>query len=359
MMAADNTSGFTVTCPSNSNMDTHPTNVGSNYTVRLPQALNFSGQTLNETVHWQVAMLSVHYTNNFFNFREPCTLRIIAEMPPQQSHEPSQAADASCAILGIVLDPPTDANTSGVLSADAVSQRGGGLELNTMDKALLRTHIALNAVVADNTVLLNVSDILFARVVIPAKHYSGVSAIVEEIVSQVNKAFGPRYKLQLTVTLGKDGKVAFSLSNGKAVGMFADTLYIASVLGVNTKKVPVLLSSAPEVLSSTYKLDTNGSHTPKLNRVQALYIYGDIVEFQYVGDTMAPLLAYVDVEKSPGERVGHVCNPPVYLPVSKSFPGTITIRICDEHGRDVSFPDDVANVIVRLHFRKCKQASMF
>ena len=91
----------------------------------------------------------------------------------------------------------------------------------------------------------------------------------------------------------------------------------------------------------------------------SVYVYGDIVESQHVGDTMAPLLAYVDVDKSLGERVGHVCNPLVYLPVCRTYIDSISIRICDENGNKVPFPDDVENVVVRLLFRRQKQPSLF
>ena len=62
--------GFAVTLPSNSNMDKHPSNTGSLYSVALASPLNFSGQTLNDDTRWQVATLRLHYTHNFNNFRE-------------------------------------------------------------------------------------------------------------------------------------------------------------------------------------------------------------------------------------------------------------------------------------------------
>ena len=55
-----------------------------------------------------------------------------------------------------------------------------------------------------------------------------------------------------------------------------------------------------------FKLATTGAKTPKLDGVQALYVYGDLVDYQFVGDMMVPLLTLVDVDKSPGERVGHM-----------------------------------------------------
>jgi hypothetical protein len=74
-------SGFTVTLPSKSDMDKHPANTGSLYTVALASPPNFSGQTLNDDTRWQLAMLSLPYTHNFFNFREECLLHFVVNKP--------------------------------------------------------------------------------------------------------------------------------------------------------------------------------------------------------------------------------------------------------------------------------------
>ena len=73
--------GFTVTLPSNSCMAKHPTNAGARYTVTLASPLNFSGQTLNDDTRWEVSMLSLHYTHNFFNFRRHCKLYFVMDKP--------------------------------------------------------------------------------------------------------------------------------------------------------------------------------------------------------------------------------------------------------------------------------------
>ena len=49
----------------------------------------------------------------------------------------------------------------------------------------------------------------------------------------------------------------------------------------------------------------------------------------------------------------------VYLPVDRLYIDMMKIRITPEHGENVMFPDDVENVVVRLHFRKAKSFGLF
>ena len=142
--------------------------------------------------------------------------------------------------------------------------------------------------------------------------------------------------------------------------IFADKTYISNVLGLQSTEFKTTKDERRgirEVIQQNLTLV--GTQIPRLNTVDALYVYADIVEYQRVGNVMAPLIAYVDVTDSPGERVGHICNPPIYLPVNKSYIDAIHIRITDEHGDDPMFPDDIENVVVRLHFRKTKTLACF
>ena len=141
-----------------------------------------------------------------------------------------------------------------------------------------------------------------------------------------------------------------ALCNGGTVTIYADSRYIAQVLGLSVEEEELPVRSLGNTII-LYKADPRAVRAPILGSVQALYVYTDIIEYQHVGDKRAPLLAYVDVQKLPGERVTTLCNPPVYLPVCKSVINSITIQLCDERGEDVKFPADGDNVLVVLHFR--------
>jgi hypothetical protein len=108
-----------------------------------------------------------------------------------------------------------------------------------------------------------------------------------------------------------------------------------------------------------YSLTPVGTEIPRLNTLHALYGYTDVVEQQHVGNAMAPLIGYGDVNGKPGYPISHACNPPVYLPVVKSYIDAIPVHITNEHGENVMFPDLLENIVLGLHFRKAKSVSFF
>jgi hypothetical protein len=305
--------------------------VGSHYTVKLPKALNLSSGTLNEGAsRWQVAMMDCHYMHNFYNLRQGCTLRIIVAMPAASEISMSEAASPACLVA--------DHKLRWFLISDMI------------DKQLLNTFHLIHS---ERGRIMDVHRGLYGVVYVPAAYYSSISALLDHLTNEFNKLFEPRFNQSLSASVNDDGTILFSVSSGKQVAIFADTPYIANVLGLSTKELPLILwIDGKDVDIKLHRLNLVGALPPKLDRVHAVHIYGDIIEHQYVGNTMAPLLGYVDVPDTLGERVSHTCNPLVYLPVNRSIINTITIRIRDERGNDVTFPDDVSNVIVRLHFRE-------
>jgi hypothetical protein len=83
-------------------MDKHPSNAGSLYTVAPVRPLNFSGQTLNDDTRWQVAVLSLHYTHNFSNFREDCLLHFVVDKPAEANMVAAETASNKVATTGDV-----------------------------------------------------------------------------------------------------------------------------------------------------------------------------------------------------------------------------------------------------------------
>jgi hypothetical protein len=96
-------SGFTVTLPGNSNMVKHPSNKGALYTVTPSSPLNFSGQTLNDDTRWQVAMLSLHYTHNLYNFRKASKLYFAMDKPADTSDSETSSSKGGVTV-GISVD---------------------------------------------------------------------------------------------------------------------------------------------------------------------------------------------------------------------------------------------------------------
>jgi hypothetical protein len=168
-----------------------------------------------------------------------------------------------------------------------------------------------------------------------------------------------RYKLQLTATNRSNGCITFTLSNGGNLAMYSNNSYISKLLGLKGTVVSPPSTGSVEDRIEVYSLATVGTVKPSLKPVDALHVHADIVEPQHVGDAMAPLVGYVDINEKPGDRVCHTCKTPIYLPGDKSYISAIPVRITDEHGENAIFPDNVENLVLRLHFRKAMSVILF
>lgn len=99
-------------------------------------------------------------------------------------------------------------------------------------------------------------------------------------------------------------------------------------------------------------LPHSGTHNTTLPSLYStLYIYSDIVDYGFVGDTRAPLLRTVPIE---GKQEDIICTKfakPYYLPLSKGYISEIEIKICNDQGEVVPF--ESGTVLLVVHLRKC------
>ena len=84
-----------------------------------------------------------------------------------------------------------------------------------------------------------------------------------------------------------------------------------------------------------------------------VYVYCNIIEYSYVGDSMVPCLRALSV--IPGDDRFTVLRfeNPHYTPVSKSRFSTATVEIADKQAEEVQFSKGLS--MVRLHFRPKKK----
>ena len=91
-------------------------------------------------------------------------------------------------------------------------------------------------------------------------------------------------------------------------------------------------------------------HTNVLNLVQTIYVYTDIVEYQFVGDSMSPLLRTVTTSDKDFDSVVHAhFDSPHYISVNKTLITSINIDIRDDQGEKIHF--EQGKTLVKLHFR--------
>jgi hypothetical protein len=132
---------------------------------------------------------------------------------------------------------------------------------------------------------------------------------------------------------------------------------MSKILGLKGTLVSPPSSRSADDEIEVHSLATVGTEKPSLKAVHALHVHADIVDPQHVGDAMVPLVGYVNMNGKPCDRICHTCNPPIYLLVDKSYISATRVRITDEHGENVTFPDNAENIVLRLHFRKAKSVS--
>jgi len=356
MTSSASASGITVICKSDSATEAYPQNTGSSFTVSLSQPLRYSTQSLNEEPRWEVAPLSLHYTNSLDSFREDCTIYAVIE---HSITDPTEF-------------PLRNVNNTVRL---AVADIPGFID-SSPSRLLLAMVLRF---FRDNP---DVPEAHYGMFRLPARTYSCTADACKDLMDQFNKLFMPYYETQeLRIGLNEGGYVTMSLANGRVLSMCSDTRYIATVLGLRSTEIDVeyereqvntvvlsqlntaALGLSPAEAGATYasvtmrkvklfKLDMIGTETPKFNRGQGLCVYADLVNDQYVGSMLAPLVAYVGSKGSPGERVEHTFAPLVYLPVSKQSIDSVRVWIRDEKFEHVAVLDDGANVVLCLLFRK-------
>lgn len=84
--------------------------------------------------------------------------------------------------------------------------------------------------------------------------------------------------------------------------------------------------------------------------IYGIYVYTDIVQPQFVGDTTAPLLRIVPVDRNTN-TIQYLVFPVLdYFPVSRSRIDTIEIDLRTDFGENLIF--EAGKVIVKLQFRK-------
>lgn len=91
-------------------------------------------------------------------------------------------------------------------------------------------------------------------------------------------------------------------------------------------------------------------HENIFSLTQIIFVYTDIVEYQYVGDSYAPLLqTVITSDKTYATMVSVKFDNPHYISVNKTSIKTIEIDLRDDLGNKILFQN--GKTIVKLHFR--------
>ena len=175
---------------------------------------------------------------------------------------------------------------------------------------------------------------IWEALIIPSGHYSSVADILSKMNELVDneKRFSDDVKFSYD-TLSR--KVTVHLQNDAEL-YFGDIGY---VLGFSPEKDISKSSTAEREVDLEH-----GFHD--------LYVYCDIIQPQYVGDTLVPLLRIIPVEGEDGQRISKSFVRPQYLPVSRKQFESIEVNIKRDTGEPVPF--EFGRVLLTLHFRQSR-----
>ena len=348
-------SNFVVTLPSNSNMLTHPTNRGHNYVVKLATPINLTSQTLNDDSRWEVALTTLQYTNRFYQLREDVTIYAVVIVPDLKSIHTNASFGKT-----IQLDVDFTEDMSGIQAIGAIGNR------------------ILRPFVKDDTNKDESWFVVIGKFVVPAGEYKTPMELARRVAKEFSAVFNiPRYQYRMQAEwVGTGGMIRFTAESKldtprkrrtsesastnphgivvdyagtSRVGKYNFFLYTEDI-AISAPLGQKLIMIDDET-SPIYYISPISVSTPTFNTVSSLYVYCDIVDHQRVGNTSAQLMDIAPVQGSPGQRAHYVFDPPTYLPVNRNYIETIHIIIHDGNEGETLFPDDVQNVVCRLHFR--------
>lgn len=296
-----------ITLPSTSSLKCYPNNKPNSFRVLLPTALELEGQ-------WEVAIVSIQYPFNWANVEEDHAAILIK----LQEDEEEDYFKTQCKISQVVSmkDP---------------------------------NHVSITTHVREYMSQTKTQYTAFKMIKMPKGFYESPEEFAQYMVKEFNKMTpipGTQMKQPCKLRCTSDRvteKISFEKEN---ISIFR----IATL----DKVFHDTIGTITECFQDKLYLSEPSMHTAKkahIKRYSTMYIYCDVIKFQIIGDSQAPLIATMPVQGSRNQHTFWEFNPPYYVPVNKKSIPSIEMKICTERAEPFPF-DPHSWVVVRLHFRK-------
>jgi hypothetical protein len=297
--------------PSVSNLGEHPENRPDDYTVVLGSKVTLNGD-------WEAALLNIHYPHNWFDFREKSVVHWIYSKTRIPLNDTQVAAD-----VAVRYDAHFKTCTVSLAPEDASRY----------------------------------PDHRLTSVVLWPNHYSTVQEIgdrmcklIEDGIKQSDLKVSPKVLFQYDSQM-RTGTV---YTTEGSLFLFAESTYAGDILGLNSVEIAPRRTDPVSTIEMPKLYMLSGTKQSTFSKLDSIYVYTDIVEFQHVGDELSPLLGVVPVQKRTQESQFFTFNPPLYLPVSKKEFTQVNIKLKTTKGKPLPFPHFTAGVTCTLRFRKRK-----
>lgn len=313
---------FYVTLPSNCAVDVFPDNATSHYTTPLHRRIDLP-------CAYEVGVTEIHYPTLIENVSSGNNEITIRTVDP--------------AVLQIKLsDSQKSALTNRLVPLGAQSGRlfvpTGGSDRRAVDVVHFSAHSIFKILTKEQREaekIESIHDIILTKTVpVPPGHYTQI----EQLLKFINEQIVDLAELAVTET----NKISVSIKAPPVI-IVRTAVYLSDILAMQLGFPP-----GTDILSCSFS-----EHPADLSRgiPSQIFIYGDFIEPQYVGDVSAPLLRTVNarVSKIQWGLATQVFNSPYYIPVNKRSISSIEVNLRDAQGSYISFLNGTSTVV--LHFR--------
>lgn len=308
-----NADEFMVTLPSNASASYYPNNGPNSFKIVLPQTLYLEGD-------WEMAIIGIQYPFNWPNFTEE-NLAVVSKFINDTSDSYTKTSNETC---------DTWKNEY------------------KLDKGMKELESKVEEYIREE----QLDQINYRVLKMPTGYYSGIKEFGEYFSSQfnsypdiaiLNESGSSNTSCKLTPVYNPITKtIKFLKENISSFQILSFKKDFAQCIGFETQlwNDQLFVAQADTI--------TQKAH---LNNQNSMNVYCDIIKYQIVGDTQAPLLATLPVHGNPNEEFYWPFFPPYYISLNQNNISSIEIKICTESGDPFPF-DKSGRVVCKLHFKR-------
>jgi len=304
-------SEFQLTLPSNASISFSPDNKPTNYTTTLPSPISLEGE-------WEVALIDIQYPHNWMNITKDVYIIFIFDTTNKET-----------SFRNLLI---------GLLSK---YQMKYGKELDEVYKLMI-----------DKANQIKKGELMVLCARIPKGYYANVGELINILNQEIQDSLtgSPEWETKRAATKEVNVLYRYNAIEQSVQGFQTGMVAMPEIICLD-KQVKSLLEQANPTLDDNAQIHTRGKLL--LNTIPSIYIYSDIIKYQFVGDVKVPLLGVLPVQGVDGEQQYWSFNPPYYIPVSMSTLSSVNIHLADDKGDEIPFFGD-GKVVARLHFRRVR-----
>lgn len=313
-------SSFQITLPSNASQANFASNRANSFKTKISKPLQLDGE-------WEVSLVDIQFPSSYANLLDTMVGAVLITGP----------------LAGGVRKKLTPAQNDISNYPFAKADK--------LDEKVDRLIAARN---------LQETPLLYTRIIIRKGHFDSVMELGYNFAKLVSDSVNRNRLLpyEFSLRYEKDPKSkrnSFQVYYQEEIDFTFCTLsstFFKSVFALSPTSVFQPDPDEPPLNLFSFKFSSFGSG--KLDYVSSMYVYSDLIKYQLVGDTEAPLLGIVPLtNEGSGAQEYYSFNPPYYIPLAKSYFDTIEIQINTDWGDPFPFTDlQNGKVACRLHFRR-------